>query len=305
MPQNELRELVKASNPVPNPAVLLREESDLRTLFQEVLHRADDPQTSMYLLDDNVNWRSNMETKHEVLDLELSPEQNERRWWPAATLAAVALAAIALLVFALQPDDSPGEPVATDGVATPTTVPVFTSQDALSVADAYFAANSAGDFDALRALFVADPEFTGQFGIAAGEQLFAWNVAQGTTLSPQTCTVPVSSADSAIVNCTFFNHDAKVQAVDGAPVPIQLYLTITPEGISEESAAFGQPDFNKVGIPFVRWMDENHPEAVDSIRFENWTTIEEAQENGRLTAQYTAEWATFLEANGCAYNDGC
>ena len=73
----------------------------------------------------------------------------------------------------------------------------------------------------------------------------------------------------------------------------------------EENGFFGQPDLNTVGEPFRSWMTEKHPEILDSIGFGNWTSIEEAHENGRLTAQYAAEWAAYLEANGCAYDDSC
>ncbi|MGI9608391.1 MAG: hypothetical protein ACR2P0_19835 [Acidimicrobiales bacterium] len=302
MRQNELRELVTASNPLPDPSVLLPEESEVRTLFEEVMRRADDPQASMYLLGGDVNWSSIMETKLEVIDVEPSPLDEERKWWPKAALVA-AFAAIVLLVFVLQPDDSPPDPVATDDGAVSTTVPVVTSQEALAVADAYFAAFAAGDYEALMALFVPDPEFDGQFGIADDEQVFAWNAAQGTTLSQGDCTT--LDVDQLVVSCSTLNHDALVQAVDGPPVPIQVFLTISPDGITRESASFGSPDFNSVFTPFQAWMAVNHPQAVDSIGFGNWTSLEEAEENGRLTARYAAEWADYLEANGCAYNEGC
>ena len=66
---------------------------------------------------------------------------------------------------------------------------------------------------------------------------------------------------------------------------------------------FGSPDFNAVGVPFHIWMSENHPEGLGG--FGNWTTVEEAEQNGVRTARYAAEWATFLEENGCRYRDGC
>jgi hypothetical protein len=182
----------------------------------------------------------------------------------------------------------------------------FSSEDALSVADDYFAANSAGDFAALQDLFVIDPAFTGQFGIADDEQLFAWNVAQGTTVSqPECAAVDGAAEETMTVTCQAFNQDVLVQAVDGPPVPIRLTLTITSEGIVEENGFFGQPDFNTVGEPFDDWMKENHPDDNDTIGFGNWTSIEEAEQNGTLTAQYATEWATYLQANSCAYHDGC
>ena len=44
---------------------------------------------------------------------------------------------------------------------------------------------------------------------------------------------------------------------------------------------------------------------ADTIGFGAWTTIEEATTNGVLTAEYSAEWATYLEDNDCAYDEGC
>jgi hypothetical protein len=68
---------------------------------------------------------------------------------------------------------------------------------------------------------------------------------------------------------------------------------------------YGNPDFNEVGVPFEDWMVANHPDQAQSVSFGNWTTIEEATTNGVLTAEYSAEWATYLEENGCAYDEGC
>lgn len=51
----------------------------------------------------------------------------------------------------------------------------------------------------------------------------------------------------------------------------------------------------------------NHPEALeaDAIGFGNWTNVEEAAANRLLTAEYSAGWATYLEDNGCVYDEGC
>ena len=80
---------------------------------------------------------------------------------------------------------------------------------------------------------------------------------------------------------------------------------MTPDGISNWIFHFGQPDFNTVGRPFDRWLTEHHPEVFDSIGFGNWNSIEEAEQNGLLTAQYAAEWAAYLDTNNCTYLDGC
>jgi len=220
-------------------------------------------------------------------------------------------AAIALIVggILLVDDDDDVETSQETGATTtapPTSsAPVFGSAQALSVVDAYFAANGAGDFAALRALFTLDADLSSGM-IGEDEMVFAWNVAQGTTLSARECAAAEpSTEDAVIVICTFLNHDAVVQAVDGPPVPIRLALTITPDGIGKESGSFGKPDFNTVANPLDIWMKENHPEDVRAVGFGNWTSIEEAEQNGALFAQYAAEWAAYLEANGCEYDEGC
>jgi hypothetical protein len=83
-----------------------------------------------------------------------------------------------------------------------------------------------------------------------------------------------------------------------------MTFTVGLDGISGEFGAFFQPDFNTVGVPFEAWMTENHPEDVDKVEFGNWASIEEATQNGTMVAQYAAEWAAHLEANGCTYQDG-
>jgi ketosteroid isomerase-like protein len=224
------------------------------------------------------------------------------------------LLAAALVVAACGGDDA--DPATTSPATTTTTasatttnVPAFSSDDALSVTDAYFEAYNARDVEAVLALFEPDATFSDSFGSqtrADWEQLLVWNAAQGTALSPPNCRVTAEVSGVAVtVSCPHNNLDALVQAVDGPPVPINLTLTVAPDGISDWVFIFGQPDFNTVGIPFDSWMTVNHPEDLEAVGFGTWTTVDEAEENGILTARYAAEWATYLNDNGCGYSDGC
>ena len=74
--------------------------------------------------------------------------------------------------------------------------------------------------------------------------------------------------------------------------------------ITENGAAFGQPDFNAVGEPFNASMIANHPDDEDKAGFGGGSLIGEAEAYGTLWAQYAAEWAAHLEGNGCTYEDG-
>ena len=238
-------------------------------------------------------------------------------------LTAITLVLVILFAGACSGDDA--DPATTSPATTTTTastttttvpatttttnVPAFSSDDALAVTDTYFEAYNAGDVEAVLALFEPDATFSDNFGSqtrADWEQLLVWNAAQGTALSPPNCTVTAEVSGVAVtVSCPHNNLDALVQAVDSPPVPINLTLTVAPDGISDWVSIFGNPDFNTVGIPFDSWMTVNHPEDLEAVGFGNWTTVDEAEENGILTARYAAEWATYLNDNGCGYSDGC
>ncbi len=241
--------------------------------------------------------------------------------------AVLFVGAAALGIVAVVGDDATSPVAAPTTTAAPVTtqppttatVPAFSSDDALAVTDAYFEAYNAGDVEAVLALFEPDATFSDTTR-ADWEQLLVWNAAQGTALSPPNCTVTAEVSGVAVtVSCPHNNLDALVQAVDGPPVHITLSLAVTPDGISAWVRIFGQPfrpDFDTVGVPFDRWMTVNHPEDLEAVGFGNdlrelpsvdelWTTVDEAEENGILTARYAAEWATYLNDNGCGYSDGC
>ena len=217
-------------------------------------------------------------------------------WWRGPRVALAMAAVVVLAGFAIVALVDSDEP--------------FDAADGLSLTEAYFEAYNAGDVEAVLALFEPDATFSNNFGSqtrADWEQLLTWNAAQGTALSPSECTVTAEVPGEAVtVSCPHTNLDALVQAVDGPPVPLVVYtLVVTPNGIREWVSFFGQPDFDTVAIPFESWMMENHPEDADAVGFGNWTSTEEAEQNGVLTAQYAAEWAAYLEENGCHYLDGC
>ena len=126
--------------------------------------------------------------------------------------------------------------------------------------------------DAVIGLFESEAAFSDNFGpvtFTDWEQSLVWNAAQGTTLSPHDCVVAVGPPDAITVTCRHENLDALVQAVDGPPVPINLKLTVTPDGIRILNFIFGSPDFNTVGIPFEIWMSRNHPEDLTRVGFGN------------------------------------
>jgi len=82
-------------------------------------------------------------------------------------------------------------------------------------------------------------------------------------------------------------------------------MSTTPDGISEWEFIFGQPDFDTVWTPFRDWLSANHPEDAGNVGFGNWSSVEEAAQNGLLTAQYAKAWSTYLGQHGCTYTDDC
>jgi hypothetical protein len=114
-----------------------------------------------------------------------------------------------------------------------------------------------------------------------------------------------STTLNTIATCRFFNSDILVRAGKMPPVRIDLFLTITPEEIGRELGSFRAPNFNTVAVPFRAWMAERHPDDADKVGFGNWTSIQEAEANGLLNVQYSEEWATYPDTNGCTYGDGC
>lgn len=50
----------------------------------------------------------------------------------------------------------------------------------------------------------------------------------------------------------------------------------------------------------MQWMEEQHPADAKKIGFRVWDSIDQAQENGKLTADYAQRWAAYLETN-CIY----
>jgi hypothetical protein len=208
------------------------------------------------------------------------------------------------------------EPVVAGTTTTTTALPVTTTtasaqqsealRAALSVKDSFFVAFNAGDPTAVMDLFTADADFGDADGRQWFEELLAWNVAQGTRYTPSDCTAdPDADSLRVDVSCPFATHDILTIESGGPPVPFAMRMLITSDGIASYWDRFGSPDFNTVGVPFDRWMNQHHPNDAESVEFATWESIDEAVANGTLLAGYAAEWGQYLETNGCAYNESC
>jgi len=176
----------------------------------------------------------------------------------------------------------------------------------------FFSATNSGDDVAVFGLFapnvVISDDFVDVWELDEWEMLQAWNTAQGTVMTPPDCKVSNEApGESVTITCSTGVHDAASQAVNGPPVPTDLRIAVTADGISKLTYRYGHPNFGVVASPMDDWIEANpnHPDVYETFGFGHWTTIEEATANGVLTAEYSAEWATYLEENGCAYDEGC
>lgn len=207
---------------------------------------------------------------------------------------------------------APTTTAATSTVAPTTTAPdSFDAEDAKDVASAYFEAYNDHDLDAVYTLLTPDIEFSGSFfgsmSRPAWEQLLVWNAAQGTVLGIPNCLVAEELVDvSTRLVCSYGHSDAAIQAVDAQAVPMRLTLVITPDGIADWSRDIdGPPSFIEVGRPFDRWMRIHHPDVAEDVEFDNWNSVEGAEQNGILTAEYAALWRVYLDEEGCRYDERC
>jgi hypothetical protein len=230
-----------------------------------------------------------------------------------ALAIAAAVALIVGVVFLVDDNDDDVETAQETGATTsaPPTTPsasVFGTAQALSIADAYFAAYEAGDAASVMALLTEDATFGDNFSNgpvprSEWELNVVWSLAQGTVLTTPECTA--AAEDGITVNCTHGTRDAVGLALDSAQIPTRTTMLVAPEGISDFQEFFGNPDQGDTGFPFTDWMQVNHPEDAETPGCCASDTVEESVARGELRAQYATEWAAYLEANGCEYDDGC
>jgi len=259
---------------------------------------------------DNAKYLATLEKRSsEVtqLDTKKNDQKEKKTASPWLVAAAVAIVAGIGLIVVNQGSEAP----------------LVSQPDAEASVDAWFDAYNAGDDEAVLALFAPGVAISSSFGPGESNKgaeaveegsstldewtmFLAWNTAQGSNYTPQECSVDeIDSGVSVTVTCSTGSRDGLGQAVDSPPVATDLVVVVTAEGISEISFEYERSGFTQVGGRFSNWMAVNHPEIVEAgtVGFGNWATVEEARANGLLTAQYGAEWATYLTENGCTYRD--
>lgn len=255
----------------------------------------------------------NMQTTQET-----PPQRRTQRKTRTGLLAAAAAVGAVVIIGTVMFVADGSDSNTTASVApTPTTLQASAQAttpldegDALAMSNAFFVAYNAGDIETLVGLFTPEATYGDNFSAdrtsEEQEMLFAWNAAQGVTLTSQGCDVDADGQGSVVsVVCTGATHDALSQALSAPPVAFTVTLDVAPDGISSLRFVYGQPDFTKTYLPFLEWMRVNNPDDAGKLVFGAWSTVPEAREYGELRAQYATEWASYLTDNDCTYRDGC
>lgn len=206
---------------------------------------------------------------------------------------------MALIATACNTD--PGAGPASESTESPA-LAAISVDEAVSTANAYFTAFNSRDVDAVKAWFPSNATFsdafTGSIPRDAWEQRLVWNLAQGTTLDNPDCVAADSDSNgNRSVACQSATLNAQTQAVGAHPVPTVVSLLVTPNGIEELNEDFGQPDFLLTTVPFMEWMNAKHPDDAEKVGFDVWDSADQAELNGELTADYSRQWAGYLEMN--------
>jgi hypothetical protein len=251
----------------------------------------------------------------------VAPEKppTSRAWRGVAAAAAALIVAIAGVALVLAGGGGNVEPAAPPTVR-PSDSTQITAEEALVVVDRYWTAYDAGDFHTVAGLFTADAVTEGLFSrsefFAWLEQYRAWSNAQGSTQTARECKIAERGAGTAIfvgtvgVTCSFEDLPVLHDAVGAPPVRISIGMEVGVDGIQGFWITPWAPNYDSVSRPFQQWIEEHHPDdapAADwAIPITHSTSVEEAERFGRIRTEYAEEWAAYMEANGCTFNDwGC
>jgi len=212
------------------------------------------------------------------------------------------LVVIALIAAACNPGPRAESGSDTTGGSASSAVSV---EEAQTAANGYFDAFNSGDTNAVLTWFPSNAEFsdnfTGSIPRESWEQRLAWNMAQGTTLDNPDCVATDGDANgNRTVTCESGTRNAQIQAVGARPVSTLVTLLVTPNGIETLNEEFGQPDFLLATQPFMEWMASENPEDASKVGFDVWDSVDQAEVNGKLTADYSRQWAAYLELT-CIY----
>ena len=308
MTQHKLRELLKAANPAPDPAQTLLQDEDINILFEEVMHRIRDPQTSTGLLDATVEKRRSTDTEPTPLGVAEMPEPLPRRSWNGVLVGAAAFLVVVIVgVAGWLVTRGSDQPDVADGPPTP-----------LEVGEALNQATVAGDLEALRNLYNDSATYTDMFsGFTApfrarsrdphpdmdGDEVITWfddilwdaanDYAAGVTLAytcdqtdPSTVVCKgvfeghafLSETSDMQVTNTFTVEDGLITRHQFDARPLHRAFYLADKGRDIDRGPNGE---------YRQWVRENHPET-GNLFWAGHLTPDNVEKHRELIA----EWRT-------------
>jgi hypothetical protein len=195
------------------------------------------------------------------------------------------------------PRSAPPRPEAPDSPAT---------RAALDVVERYFGALQARDADAAVGLVHADADvsFYRPMDRDTYAGLLVMDAASGTSYLDVDCRA-VAPATGPAVDCSFGLLDGVARFVDGPVVPETATFVVDDGSITALTRAVGEPDHGLLGGAFASWMQAHGRERLDTDLWFEFDDLDAARELGEERARLGGEWAAFLDAEGCTWDQGC
>ena len=249
-----------------------------------------------------------LETEPRTTSDDRRPNRRRGAWLAVAAVVLAAVGAGAAIVYALQDDDP--EPTMT------ATAPALSEGQAVVVVNEYFEAYDDGDLQRLLSMLTDNATYSDIAQPITDRPVWdaqlAWELAVETRITSRTCRAVGSrlgsdtepGAEAVTVSCSYQAQSAEARAA-GQTILYTTELTVVQGGIRSVRADWGNSEFSPadIGQPFVAWLEQNHPEAVETAGALWGATIEESTTNGEARVTYAALWGEHLEEKGCTRFD--
>jgi basic membrane lipoprotein Med (substrate-binding protein (PBP1-ABC) superfamily)/DNA-binding SARP family transcriptional activator len=183
------------------------------------------------------------------------------------------------------------------------------SRAALDVVSRYLTALQERDLDTAQALvapFVSFEVFGNAQTIDFLTQINEFDAGQRFEFRILDCTARLPK-QGLVVMCNGEGRDALAQAV-GAPAASDKTLFTVTDGRITRFSLDSDFDFRPVDAyeqRFFTWLRETHPDEDVERAMCCGRNVETARQDGELRRRYAAEWAAYLEAEGCTYDEDC
>lgn len=240
-------------------------------------------------------------------------------WWrrPVVLAAAAIAGAVALILGGLwlgngsevlSPADQPAERAVPELSIPAEPQPEESSAlgqaqltTATAIVERLYDSYDEGDLDAV----IAITENAHTTGLGSLE-FIAWDMAQGSILEDRMCEASPSASDVQ-VSCTMTYLSALSRAARVEPLELIATVTVSSQGeisfLNERLVDYG--NVAAIQRMFDDWVATNHSEDGGLATVGEWESVDEAANDGELRARYVEEYAAYLAANGCSFDEPC